>query len=232
MRNPIRLALLVLALLTLAGPLAALAHDHDGAGAKPAAPQATATAATGDPYYLSTCPVTGQPLEEGKFVTYNYKGRELRFANQEAVATFEADPQKYISDIDAKMIADQTPYYPLDTCPVTGEKLAGDMGGPVDYIYNNRLVRFCCAGCIEEFNSDPAKYLKVIDDAVKAKQSAGYPFDKCMVLTDQDFKPKRDTVIANRLFRLCCGDCQKEVRANPAEWVAKLDAAWAAKKTS
>ena len=41
------------------------------------------------------------------------------------------------------------------------EKL-GAMGDPVDYVYQGRLVRFCCAGCIGTFQSDPLAYLKKI----------------------------------------------------------------------
>jgi len=71
--------------------------------------------------------------------------------------------------------------YPLDTCVVSGDKLeGGDMGAPVDYIYKqegkpDRLVRFCCKNCIKDFKKDPAKYLKMIDDAAaaKAKGSSG-----------------------------------------------------------
>lgn len=65
--------------------------------------------------------------------------------------------------------------YPLTTCVVTGEKLSS-MGGH-DYLYKQningaeteRLVRFCCKGCIKEFNKNPEKYLKMIDDANKKK---------------------------------------------------------------
>jgi hypothetical protein len=64
--------------------------------------------------------------------------------------------------------------YPLTTCVVSGDKLDGDMGAPFDYIYKedgkpDRLVRFCCKGCVKDFKKDPAKYLKMIDDAAVAK---------------------------------------------------------------
>jgi hypothetical protein len=65
--------------------------------------------------------------------------------------------------------------YPLDTCVVSDEKLdGGDMGAPVDFVYKeegkpDRLVRFCCNSCIKKFKKDPAKYLKVLDDAAAAK---------------------------------------------------------------
>ena len=61
--------------------------------------------------------------------------------------------------------------YPLTTCVVSGGKLGGDMGEPVKFDYNGREVRFCCPGCVAIFKKDPAKYLKILDDAA-AKQSA------------------------------------------------------------
>jgi hypothetical protein len=68
--------------------------------------------------------------------------------------------------------------YPLQTCVVSGDKLEKSaMGDPVDYLYEEkdkapRLVRFCCKGCIKSFKKDPAKYLKMIDEAA-AKKAAG-----------------------------------------------------------
>ena len=66
--------------------------------------------------------------------------------------------------------------YPLDTCVVSGEKL-GEMGAPIDFIYKeagkpDRLVRFCCKMCVPKFKKDPAKYLKLIDEAAASKKKA------------------------------------------------------------
>jgi hypothetical protein len=52
---------------------------------------------------------------------------------------------------------------------VSGEDL-GDMADSKDYVYQqdgkpDRLVRFCCAKCLSRFEKDPAKYLKLIDEA-------------------------------------------------------------------
>jgi hypothetical protein len=62
--------------------------------------------------------------------------------------------------------------YPLKTCVVTGEDLAGDgdMAEAKDFIYKqpgkpDRLIRFCCGKCQPKFEKDPDKYLKVIDEA-------------------------------------------------------------------
>jgi len=78
-----------------------------------------------------------------------------------------------------QQIAELKKTYPLATCVVSGDKLeGGDMGEPIDYLYTQkgadgkettRLVRFCCPSCPKKFNKDPEKYLKMIDDAAKAK---------------------------------------------------------------
>lgn len=64
--------------------------------------------------------------------------------------------------------------YPLTTCPVSGDKLDGDDMKPVDYIYRqpgkpDRLVIFCCKGCIKDFKKNPDKFLKKIDAAADKK---------------------------------------------------------------
>ena len=61
--------------------------------------------------------------------------------------------------------------YPLKTCVVSGEKL-GEMGDPYVWEYQGRQIKFCCEGCVKDFKKDPAKYLKMIDEAeAKAKKA-------------------------------------------------------------
>jgi hypothetical protein len=55
--------------------------------------------------------------------------------------------------------------YPLKTCVVSGEKLGGDMGGPVFYQYQDREIKFCCKDCRKDFDKDPAKYVKKLEAA-------------------------------------------------------------------
>lgn len=65
--------------------------------------------------------------------------------------------------------------YPLDTCMISGEKLGGDMGDPVVFIYKtngiNQEIKFCCPMCKPKFLKNPDKYMKIIKDA-EAKQKA------------------------------------------------------------
>jgi len=73
--------------------------------------------------------------------------------------------------------------YPMTTCAVSGDKLEdGDMGPPINYVYKqegkpDRLVRLCCKGCVKDFNKNPEKYLKMIDDAAAAKAKGEKPVE-------------------------------------------------------
>jgi len=55
----------------------------------------------------------------------------------------------------------------LKTCPVSGEKLGGDMGKPYVFEYKGQEVKLCCKGCKKDFLKEPAKYLKLIRAADK-----------------------------------------------------------------
>lgn len=49
--------------------------------------------------------------------------------------------------------------YPLKVCFVSDDKL----DDPVDALYGDRLLRFCCKGCLRSFNKNPAKFLPKLD---------------------------------------------------------------------
>jgi YHS domain-containing protein len=59
--------------------------------------------------------------------------------------------------------------YPLDTCLVSGEKL-GEMGKPFVFVHEGQEIKLCCKSCKKDFDKDPAKYLKKIQDAEAAKK--------------------------------------------------------------
>lgn len=219
--------LAVVAGLTVYAVRASADDSHSG-GMQMSGAMQTASSTVGDPYPLTTCPVSGEKLGEmGDPVIYDYNGREIRFCCPNCVSKFEANPDKYISAIDAKIIAMEKPYYPLTSCVVSGEKL-GEMGDPVDYVYNNRLVRFCCKGCIKDFNKDPGKYMSKLDQAVIDAQLPDYPLTTCPVTGEElggDMGGPINYVFANRLVRFCCPNCIKDFKADPAKYLSKIDAA-------
>ena len=57
----------------------------------------------------------------------------------------------------------------MTTCPVSGEKL-GEMGKPYVFTCRGQEVKLCCSGCKKDFDKDPAKYLKKIQDAAAPKK--------------------------------------------------------------
>ena len=59
--------------------------------------------------------------------------------------------------------------YPMDTCVVSGEKL-GEMGKPYVHEYKGREIKFCCKDCLKDFNKDPDKYIKKIEEAEAKKK--------------------------------------------------------------
>ncbi|HUF63653.1 MAG TPA: hypothetical protein VMN36_16370, partial [Verrucomicrobiales bacterium] len=54
--------------------------------------------------------------------------------------------------------------YPLTTCVVSGEPL-GSMGEPYVHVHEGTTVKFCCAGCLDTFNENPAVYLAKLTEA-------------------------------------------------------------------
>jgi hypothetical protein len=50
----------------------------------------------------------------------------------------------------------------LKTCPVSGEKLGGDMGKPLVFTYNDQEVKLCCSSCKKDFDKTPDKYMAKI----------------------------------------------------------------------
>lgn len=216
--------------LSVASVLAAGPAVSAPAGAAPAS--AASPAPLGDAYSLATDPVSGAALPEQP-VVYQYEGRELRFASQKNVERFQAHPDQYLAKVDAQLIEQQTAFYPLDTCLISGEKF-GTMGKPIDVIYNNRLVRFCCPGCLKDFRKDPAASLARLDAAAIAKQTANYPLATCVVSGEKlggDMGKPVDFVIGNRLVRFCCPGCAKDFSKEPAKYLKALDAAAAHRVT-
>jgi YHS domain-containing protein len=55
----------------------------------------------------------------------------------------------------------------LKTCPISGDKLGGDMGKPYLFTYKAQEVKLCCPMCKKDFDKDPAKYMKLIRAADK-----------------------------------------------------------------
>jgi hypothetical protein len=56
--------------------------------------------------------------------------------------------------------------YKLDTCIVSDEKL-GEMGKPVVFVHEDQEIKLCCKDCRKDFDKEPAKYLKKLEEVKK-----------------------------------------------------------------
>ena len=130
--------------------------------------------------------------------------------------------------------------YLLSVCVVSGRPLPADGGvaiileGPADGVQTGREIRVCCDDCSGKFTKDPAKYLPKVDELIIADQMPRYPKDmNCVVMeakslpdpTGPEAKDCTLVVYKNRLVRLCCTRCNRRFQADPAKFIAKLDAA-------
>ncbi|MHC4082143.1 MAG: hypothetical protein ACYS15_13465 [Planctomycetota bacterium] len=184
--------------------------------------------ATTDPYPLDTCPVSGGELGSmGNPVVLLHGGREVRFCCKGCIKPFEKNATEHFARIDRQIIEQQLPYYPLTTCPVSGEAL-GSMGEPVDYVHNNRLVRLCCKGCLRALKKNPAPVIAKLDQAVIAAQTEQYPLTTCVISKQKlgSMGEPVDYVVGNRLVRFCCAGCMGTFNRAPAAHLATIDKAW------
>jgi hypothetical protein len=118
-------------------------------------------------YPLKTSVVTGKDLPPRPF-QFVYRNRMVRLGAEGEKADFLKDPKKHLAALDKAVVEGQGKDYPLATCPVSKDKLGGDMGKPVDLVVAGRLVRLCCKGCTEDVEKDPAKFVALVESARKA----------------------------------------------------------------
>lgn len=57
--------------------------------------------------------------------------------------------------------------YPLAKCVVSDEKFEGSGMTPHEFVYEGQTIKLCCKSCLKDFNKEPAKYLKKIEDEAK-----------------------------------------------------------------
>jgi hypothetical protein len=98
-------------------------------------------------YPLSTCPISGEKLgAKGEPVDVVHDNKLVRLCCSGCTKPFRGDPAAAMQKVDKAWIDAQLATYPLETCPVSDEKL-GSMGEPLNVLYGTKLVRLCCSGC-------------------------------------------------------------------------------------
>jgi len=132
---------------------------------------------------------------------------------------------------DAKKADDKKPKPVNVNCPVTGEKV----DPAVTTQYKGKTIGFCCADCPKDFNKDPAKYMKKVDedvakqkkDAKKGEQPAADSTKvvnkMCPVEKDNAVDPTAPTTsYKGKTVGFCCDDCIKKFERDPDAFAANM----------
>jgi hypothetical protein len=121
-------------------------------------------------YALKACPISGQKLGEmGEPADRVIDNRLVRFCCGGCEKKFKEDIAANMAKLDKAAIDQQSKDYPLEVCPLSGEKL-GSMGDPIEVVVAGRLVRLCCEGCVNKLARDPSGAITKIDQARKAAE--------------------------------------------------------------
>lgn len=84
-------------------------------------------------------------------------------------AGFAADSKDSKADKTAK----KAKPYTLNTCAVSDEKFESDPDmKPYVFTYGDREIKLCCKSCKKDFDKDPAKFVKKIEDAEKKDKAS------------------------------------------------------------
>lgn len=71
-------------------------------------------------------------------------------------------------------------------CPVSGEKI----DEKITYEYQGKIYHFCCLQCIEDFKKDPEKYIKKVEEELKAQDKEEPKKMKLMMPKEEEMPMK------------------------------------------
>lgn len=111
-----------------------------------------------------TCPVMGSAVNKKLFE--DHEGKRVYFCCEGCREPFKKNPEKYIKIMEEKgeHIEQVSEMVPQKTCPVMGAAI----NKAVYTDHDDKRVYFCCAGCVDTFKANPAKYLEKLK--VKGEQ--------------------------------------------------------------
>ena len=106
----------------------------------------------------TVCPVMGGEINQALYVDAD--GKRIYMCCAGCTDKIEADPQKYIKQLEDQGITlDKTPV-PQTVCPVMG----GEINKALYVDADGKRIYMCCAGCADKIKADPQKYIKQLED--------------------------------------------------------------------
>jgi YHS domain-containing protein len=115
------------------------------------------------------------------------------------------------------------PFYPA-TCAVCATP-RWKTGTSITHLHAARELRFCSAGCRQQFAADPAGVLRELDEFLINDQRPHYPVTTSIVSGEPLGEYPLDLIWHNRLIRLAAEKEKSEFLARPEAYLAKLDQA-------
>ena len=186
-----------------------------------------------EPSTLGICVAGGEELGARRDnVLIVDRGRELELCSEHGADGLGERADELHAAADAAMAADQRPYYPLELCLVDEEALVVEGEHEAhELVLKNRLFRLCSARCAETLAGDALEAAFVrLDEAVAAAQRPDYPLENCAVNLRGalgSMGEPVELVLANRLVRFCCKNCEPRFGRDPRRYLPRLDEAWA-----
>lgn len=119
------------------------------------------------------CPVDGKPIDPG--MSTKVKGEKVYFCSKECLKAFKAAPEKYAEPLlpEAGLLA-RGPVADEDwvQCPACLPAGGQHQRKDVKTLVHDGKVYFLCGdSCVKAFKADPAKYIRVLAEAMKKVSS-------------------------------------------------------------
>lgn len=171
------------------------------------------------------CPIMEKPVDAAMKSTV-VKGQQVFVCCPPCIAKIQADVEgslkkvndSYVSFIEKEGQAksDQLHATAQGICPVTGNKL-GSMGAPIKVKVGEEEVAFlCCKSCVGK--EIKAEHWSTIQTNLATAQKT------CPVMGKAVDASMKSTVVSGRRIFVCCPPCIEKIKADPATYVAKVDA--------
>ncbi|MFT7629021.1 MAG: hypothetical protein ACI87E_000017 [Mariniblastus sp.] len=172
-----------------------------------------------------TCPIMGKPVSADMKSTV-VNGQQVFVCCPPCIPKIQADIEGSLKKVNASYVSFVTAERQAKSdllhaaaqgiCPVSGGAL-GSMGAPVKVKVGEEEHAFlCCKACVgKPLNADHWKTIQTnLATAQKVCPVMGEPVDSSM----------KSTVVNGRKIFVCCPPCIEKIKADPAGYVAKLDA--------
>ena len=100
------------------------------------------------------CPVSGQPIAEGKGKVVTFQGKQVRVCCGKCEKAFPKAPKVHL----AKALNPKLKDAGNELCPIMNKPVKDDEF----VVYKNKIVKICCPGCDKKLEANP----KVLDKIV------------------------------------------------------------------